>query len=81
MTKITHPFVVTYGSDDNRSAGDWAYRRQCDARRAFNAMIRKHPDAEMWMHHREYGCLGRTLLHYDPACRAIHVNRPARMPA
>lgn len=60
------PFVVTYGNDATRSAGDWAYSRQCDARRAFNRMKRQHPEAEMWLHQREHGCLGRTLAHYDP---------------
>ncbi len=39
------PFEIDYGSDATRSAGDWSYETFAEADRAFNTMMREHPEA------------------------------------
>jgi hypothetical protein len=70
-------FILTYGNDATRSAGDRSYATRRGALNGIRAHIRRHPDAEAWIHRPEHGCLGQTVAHYDPHADALMVNPPA----
>lgn len=42
---IKRRFLINYGSDETRSAGDYTYTTQASALRGFARMIRRHPNA------------------------------------
>ena len=70
-------FLIQYGSDETRSAGDECFPSFTGASRVFRSMVKAHPGAEAWLSQRDVFGSWLTLAYHEPMTdKPLRIKRP-----